>query len=209
VVFRDLFGRATQLIAVVDWVSEVGSHLLVFCWVAGMEFAYDLRSTEFGERGIELIVENITPLCRIDGVFDMWEDSVGTSDIYDGLGVVLSFLPVSHFGMALPGIAFWLRLFIGHDPVSVCSHDYLLHFVFPHGVVVFGQLKDVAVNAPEGFGRHCAGGWCIRDFGGLGKGGRMVYSRFWRPLYGWEDGVFEGLEVFVRAGGRRFRGSWC
>jgi len=38
-VFRDLFGRATQLIAVVDQASEVGCHLLVFCWVAGMEFA--------------------------------------------------------------------------------------------------------------------------------------------------------------------------
>jgi len=38
-VFSDLFGRAAQLIVVVNWASEVGSHLLVFGWVAGMEFA--------------------------------------------------------------------------------------------------------------------------------------------------------------------------
>jgi len=38
-VFRDLFGRAAQLIAVVDHATEVGSHRLIFCWVAGIEFA--------------------------------------------------------------------------------------------------------------------------------------------------------------------------
>jgi hypothetical protein len=38
-VFRDAFGRAAQLIVVVDLASEVGSHLLVLSWVAGMECA--------------------------------------------------------------------------------------------------------------------------------------------------------------------------
>jgi hypothetical protein len=38
-VFRDAFGRAAQLIVVVDLAGEVGSHLLVLSWVAGMECA--------------------------------------------------------------------------------------------------------------------------------------------------------------------------
>jgi len=42
----------------------------------------------FGERVIELIVEDIPHLCRIYGVFDMWEDLVGASHIDDRLGVV-------------------------------------------------------------------------------------------------------------------------
>jgi len=133
-------------------------------------------------------------------VFDMWEDLVGASHIDDGLGVVSSFSPVSQFGTALPGIAFWLRLFSSHDLVSVCSHDYSAHFLFPHGVVVFGQLRDVAVSALESFGSHCAGGWSLRgswceredgDFGSLGESGRTEVSG-----------------DLVRAGGRRFRGSW-
>jgi len=124
-------------------------------------------------------VEDIPHLCRVDGVFDMWKDLVGASHVDDGLGVVLSFSPVSQFGTALPGIAFWLRLFSSHDLISVCSHDYSPHFLFPHGVVVLGQLRDVAVNTLESFGRHCAGGWCFRGFKG-----------------------------HVRAGGWRFRGSW-
>jgi len=95
-------------------------------------------------------------------VFDMCEDLVGASHIEDGLGIVSSFLTVSQFGTALPGIAFWLRLFSSHDLVSVCSHDYSPHFLFPHGVVVFGQLSDVAVSALESFGSHCAGGWSCR-----------------------------------------------
>jgi hypothetical protein len=127
-------------------------------------------------------MEDNPHLCRIDGVFDMWEDLVVASHIDDGLGVVSSFSPVSQFGTALPGIAFWLRLFASHDLVSFCLHDYSPHFLFPHQVVVFGQLKDFDVSALESFGRHCAGGWFIRGFRGLGKGGRTVYSRFWRSL---------------------------
>jgi len=38
-VIRDFFGRGTRSIAVVDPASEVGSHLLVFGWVAVIEFA--------------------------------------------------------------------------------------------------------------------------------------------------------------------------
>ena len=124
-------------------------------------------------------MEDIPHLCRIDGVFDMREDLVGASHVDDGLGIVSSFSPVSQFGTALPVIAFWLRLVSSHDLVSVCSHDYSPHFLFRHEVVVLGQLRDVAINALESFGRHCAGGWCFR-----------------------------GFESLVRAGGRRFRGSW-
>ena len=131
-------------------------------------------------------MEDIPHLCRIGAVFDMWDDLVGASHIDDGLGVVSSFSPVSQFGTALPGIAFWLRLFSSHDLVSVCSHDYSPHFLFPHGVVVLGQLRDVAVSALESFGSHCAGGWS-----------------FQRSCKRTE---FSG--VLVRAGGRRFRGSW-
>ena len=145
-------------------------------------------------------------------MFDMWEDLVRASHIDDGLGVVSSFSPVSQFGMALPGIAFWLRFFSSPDPVSVCSHDYTPDVLFPHGVVVLGQLKDVAVSALESFGSHCAGGWSFRGFqglvrgrsfrgswceredgtfGGLGEGGRTVYSRF--------SEVFVVDEVFGRS----------
>jgi len=138
-------------------------------------------------------VEDIPHLCRVDRVFDLWEDLIRASHIDDGLGVVSSFSPVSQFGTALQGIAFWLRLFSSHDLVSVCSHDYPPHFLFlfPHGVVVFSQLRDVAVRALEGFGSHCAGGWsfrgswCEREDGhlvGLGESGRTEVS-----------GVFGGL----------------
>jgi len=142
-------------------------------------------------------VEDIPHLCRIDGVFDMWEDLVGASHLDNGSGVVSSFSPVSQFGTALPGIAFWLRLFSSHDLVIVCSHDYSPNFLFPPGLVVFGQLRDVAVSDLESFGSHSAGGWSVRrsckstEFGGLGVSGRTVISG-----------------VLVRAGGRRFRGSW-
>jgi hypothetical protein len=149
------------------------------------------------------MVEDIPHLCRIDGVFDMWEDLVGASHIDNGLGIVLSFSPVWQFGTALPGIALWLRLFCSHDLVSVCSHDYSPHFLFPHGVVVFGQLRDVAVRALESIGSHCAGRWSFRGFEGRqrgrscrgsscqwedggfrgpGEGGRLVISRFRRSL---------------------------
>jgi len=104
-------------------------------------------------------VQDIPHQCRIDGVFDMREDLVGASHIDDGLGVVLSYSLVSQFGTDLPGIAFWLRLFSSHDLVSVCSHDYSPHFLFPHRVVVFSQLRDVAVSALDSFASHFAGGW--------------------------------------------------
>ena len=125
--------------------------------------------TECGERVIELIVEDIPYLCWVDGVFDIWEDLAGASHIDDRLGVVSSFSPVSQFSTALPCIAFWLRPYSSHDLVSICPHDYTPHILFPHGVVVLGQLRDVAVNAVEGFGRHCAGRWCFRGFEGLGR----------------------------------------
>jgi len=88
----------------------------------------------------------------------------------------------------------------------------MLHFLFPHGVVVLGQLRDVAVSALESFGSHFPvrwsfrgfeglvrgqsfrGSWCERedgDFGGLGEGGRTVYSRF--------SEVFVVDEVFGRS----------
>jgi len=111
---------------------------------------------------------DIPHLCRIDGVFYMWEDLVRPSNVDDGLGVVSTVLPVSQFGTALPGIAFWLRLFSSHDLVSICSHDYSPHFLSPHGVVVLGQLRNVAVIGLEGLGRNCAGG--------------VVFSRLRRSL---------------------------
>ena len=139
-------------------------------------------------------------------MIDMWEDLVGAYHIDDGLGVVSSFSPVSQFGTALPGIAFWLRLFSSHDLVSVCSHDYSAHFLFPHGVVVFGQLRDVAVSALESFGSHCAGGlvrgrsfrgsWCERedgDFGSLGESGRTEVSGDLVRVGGWCIRGFGGL----------------
>ena len=152
--------------------------------------------TEFGECIIESIVEDIPHLCSINGVFDMLEDLIGASHVDDGLGDVSSFLPVLQFGMALPGIAFWLRLFSSHDLIRICSYDYSPHFLFPHGVVVVSQLRDVAVISLEGLGGHCVGEWCFqgfgglvrvggrcfRGFGGLGKSGRTVFSRLRRSL---------------------------
>jgi len=96
------------------------------------------------------------------------------------------FVVFASFGTALPGIAFWLRLDSSHDLVSVCSHDYKAHFLFPHWLVVLGQLRDVAVNALESFSRRCVGGWCFRGFEGLGR--------------------TEVSGVLVRVGGRWFRG---
>ena len=136
-----------------------------------MECAWDLRSTELGEPAIESSVEDIPHLRRIDSELDLRENLVGASHEDDGLGIVLSFSPVAQFGTALLGIACWLRLFSTHDLLSICYHHYSPHFLVPHGVVVLGQLKDVGINAPEGFSRHCAGGWCFRGFGGLVKAG--------------------------------------
>ena len=116
------------------------------------------------------MMEDIPHLCRINVVFDMWKDMVGASRIDHGLGVLSSFAPVSQFGMALRGIAFGLWLFSSHDLVIVCSHDYSPHILFPHGVVVFGQLRDVDITALESFGSHCAGGWSFRGFEGLVRG---------------------------------------
>jgi hypothetical protein len=87
-VFRDLFNKAALQIGVVNQVSEVGIHLLVFCSVTGMEFAQDLCSTEFGECVIELIIEDMPHFCRIDCVFDMWVDLVRGSQMDDELDVV-------------------------------------------------------------------------------------------------------------------------
>jgi len=133
----------------------------------------------FGEHVVGTIVDDIPHLCGIDGEVLMSEDVVGALRVDDGLNIVLSFSPVSQCGTTLPGIAICLRLFCCHNLVSACSHDYSPHSLFPHGVFVLGQLRDVAVNAVESFGRHCAGVWC-----------------------------FQGFEGLVRAGGRRFRGSW-
>jgi hypothetical protein len=87
-VFRDLFNKAALQIGVVNQVSEVGIHLLVFCSVTGMEFPQDLCSTEFGECVIELIIEDMPHFCRIDCVFDMWVDLVRGSQMDDELDVV-------------------------------------------------------------------------------------------------------------------------
>jgi len=106
--------------------------------------------------GIDLV--DMAHLGRIDGVFDQFDDLVGASNINVGLGVVLSFSPVSQFGMALPGIAFWLRLFSRHHLLSICSHDYSPHSLSPHWLVFLGNLRDVGLNAVFSFCRHCAGG---------------------------------------------------
>jgi hypothetical protein len=97
----------------------------------------------------------------IDGLFDMWKDLIGASHIDDGLGTVSSFSPVALIGTVLLGIAFCLRLFSSHDLASIFSHDYAPHCLFPCRVVVFGQLRDVAVSALENFGRHCMEGLCF------------------------------------------------
>ena len=60
----------------------------------------------------------------MDSVFGLWKDPVGESHKVDGLGVDLSFSPVSQFSTALPGIAFGSILFSSHDLVSSCSHYY-------------------------------------------------------------------------------------
>jgi len=112
-------------------------------------------------------------------VFDVWENLIRASHTDDGLGGVSLFSLVSQFRTANPAIAFSLRLFSGHDLISVCCHDYLLHFLFPHGIVVLGQLRDVAVSALQSFGKQSAGGWC-----------------------------FPGFEGLLRAAGRRCEGSW-
>jgi hypothetical protein len=135
-------------------------------------------------------------VCRIDGDSDLREDLVGACHVDDGWYIVSSCTPVALLGTAVCGVAFWFRLFSSNDIVSICSHEYSAHFLFPSGVVFLGQLRDVAVISLESFGRHCAGGWCFRgfgglvragercfrDFGGFGKSGRMVFSRFRRSL---------------------------
>jgi len=121
--------------------------------------------TEFRERVVETIVEDVLHLCRIGGFADVWEDLVGVFHVDDGWCIVSLCTPDVLPGTAVCGFAFWCKLFL-----------------FPDGVVVLGQLRDVAVIGLEGLGRHCAGGWYFRGFGGLCKGGKTVYSRFRRSL---------------------------
>jgi len=75
-------------------------------------------------------------LCRIDGVFDMWEDLVSASHVDDGLGLVLSFWPDSQFSTVIVDFAFWPRILYIPDPVGVCFNQYSHHFRSRHGVVV-------------------------------------------------------------------------
>jgi hypothetical protein len=71
-------------------------------------------------------------------VFDEWQDLFGAFYENDTLGVVSRFLPGKCFGMAVLGIGFWLRPLLRHDFVSICSHDYSPHCLFPYCVVVPG-----------------------------------------------------------------------
>ena len=103
-------------------------------------------------------------VCRIDGDSDLWEDLVGACYVNDGWYIVSSCTPVALLGTIACGVAFGFRLF----------------FFFPSGVVVLGQLRDVAVIGLEGFSRHCVGGWCYRGLGGLCKSERTVFSKLRR-----------------------------
>jgi len=119
-------------------------------------------------------------VCRIDGDSDLWEYLVGACHVDDGWYIVSSCMQVALLGMTVCGVAFGFRFFSSNDIVSICSHEYSAHFLFRSGVVVLGQLRDIAVIGLEGLSRQWVGGWCDRGFEGL-----------------------------VSAGGRRFRGSWC
>jgi len=144
-------------------------------WYMRKEVSYE-GVTEFRERVVESIIKDVLHLCRIGGVSDVWEDLVGVFHVEDGWCIISLCTPVALPGTAVCGFAFWCRLFSSNNIVSIGSHEYSVNCLLPYGVVVLGQLRDVAVNALEGFGRHCAGGWCIRGFGGLCKSGRTEVS---------------------------------
>jgi len=93
-------------------------------------------------------------VCRIDDDSDLREDLVGACHVDDGWYIVSSCTTVALLGTAVCGVAFWLRLFSSNDIVSICSHEYSAHFLFPSGLVVHGQLRDVDVIGLEGLGRH-------------------------------------------------------
>ena len=88
----------------------------------------------------------------------MWEHFVSESHQDDAWGIISLFSPVSQGGTALPGFAFWLRIFPSHNSVTICCHDYSLHFLHPHRLVVLSQYSEVAINVLERFGRHFWGG---------------------------------------------------
>jgi len=127
----------------------------------------EISSTEFRECVVETIVVDVLHLCRIGGVSNVWEDLVGVFHVDDGWCIVSLCMPVVLPGTAVCGFAFWCRLFSSNNIVSICSHEYSAQFLFPYGVAVLGQLRDVAVIGLEGLGRHCAGGWCFGGFRGL------------------------------------------
>jgi hypothetical protein len=69
-----------------------------------MEHAKDIHLTEFGEHVIELIVEALTPQCKVEDVLGIRNNHIASSHIDDGLGVVFIIWPISLFSMTLPGI---------------------------------------------------------------------------------------------------------
>jgi hypothetical protein len=75
--------------------------------------------------------------------------------------------------VTLTGVGFWLSLISSDDLICICSHDYPPLILVPNLVDVFGQLRDIDVDALESFGRHCVGRWCFQWFEGLPRAGGL------------------------------------